>query len=133
MTEQYESPEAKYTAAFERLKAEKPKLLKKGTKLSQANVAKEAGDHPTALKKDRYPTLIMKIQDEIARRKTEAGSESDSHRQKRVSDKQRLKDCKAQRDKMHSIIASQETLIEELLDRIHQFENGRKVIPFDQS
>lgn len=127
MTEEYDSPEAKYRAAFERLKADKPKLLKKGTKLSQANVAKEAGDHPTALKKDRYPTLILEIQDEISRRKAKAGDDSREHKQRRVSDRERLKDCKAQRDKMHSIIAAQETLIEELLDKIDKLETGKIV------
>jgi len=131
MTEQYDSPEAKYRAAFERLKTDKPTLLKKGSKLSQANVAKEAGDHPTALKKDRYPTLIMEIQDEITRRKVKKEGKTDDSRQKRIYDKQRLQDCKAQRDKMFSIIASQETLIEELMNKIDQLENGRKVTPFD--
>lgn len=131
MIEEYESPEAKYRAAFERLKADKPKLLKKGTKLSQANVAKEAGDHPTALKKDRYPTLILEIQDEVARIKAKEGDDAKEHRQRRVTDRQRLKDCKAQRDKMHSIIASQEALIEELLDKIENLENG-KIVSFDK-
>ena len=117
----------KYRAAFERLKADKPKVLKKGANLSQANVAKEAGDHPTALKKDRYPTLILEIQDEISRRKAKSDDDTKEHKQRRVTDRQRLKDCKAQRDKMHSIIASQETLIEELLDKIQQFETDKGV------
>lgn len=127
MSDIYDSAEAKYRAAFERLKADKPKLLKKGTNLSQANVAKEAGVHSTALKKDRYPTLISDIQEEVARREAKAGDDSNEHKQRRVSDRERLKDCKAQRDKMHSIIASQETLIEELLDKIEKLENGKVV------
>ena len=56
------SAEIKYREAFERLKKGKPDRLKKGTKVSQNNVAKEAGSDPSALKKQRFPELVREIQ-----------------------------------------------------------------------
>ena len=55
--------EALFREAFERLKANNPINVQVGTKISQNNVAKEAGKHPTALKKDRFPVLFLEIQD----------------------------------------------------------------------
>ena len=54
--------EQKFRQAFERLKAGKPQLLPKGSKLSQNNVAKEAGVDPSALRRSRFPVLVAEIQ-----------------------------------------------------------------------
>lgn len=54
--------ELHFYEAFLRLKENKPKILPKGTKVSQNNVAKEAGVDPSALRKSRYPELINEIQ-----------------------------------------------------------------------
>src|SRR5579875_1579760 len=54
--------EQNFREAFERLKSNKPKLCPVGTLVSQNNVAKEAGVDPSALKKNRLPTLIAEIQ-----------------------------------------------------------------------
>lgn len=51
-----------FREAFDRLKQNKPCVLKKGTLVSQNNVAKEAGCDPSALRKSRYPSLIAEIQ-----------------------------------------------------------------------
>ena len=48
--------------AFERLKKGKPRLLPKGTKVTQNNVAREAGVDPSALRKSRFPNLVAAIQ-----------------------------------------------------------------------
>lgn len=56
------SAESRYRDAFERLKHGCPKLLSVGTPVSQNNVALEAGAHPSALRKERYPELIAAIQ-----------------------------------------------------------------------
>ena len=55
------SAEQTFRDAFDRLKRNEPNLLAKGTKVSQNNVAKEAGRDPSALKKSRYPLLIDEI------------------------------------------------------------------------
>lgn len=55
--------ETAFRAAFTRLKLGKPKVMPKGTPVTQNNVAREAGRDPSALKKDRYPALIRDIQE----------------------------------------------------------------------
>jgi hypothetical protein len=54
--------ELKFREAFDRLKYDKPDVLPKGTKLSQNNVAKEAGVDPSALRRSRFPLLVEEIQ-----------------------------------------------------------------------
>lgn len=61
----FDTAEAAFRAAFIRLKIDEPVILPKGSKVSQANIAREAGCDPSALKKDRYPLLIQEIQDWI--------------------------------------------------------------------
>lgn len=70
--EHFGGAEADFRAAFERLKAGQPRILPKGTPVSQNNVAKEAGRDPSALKKDRYPALIAEIQLWIQQRNAKA-------------------------------------------------------------
>ena len=60
---QMSKAELQFYEAFIRLKNNKPNILPKGTKVSQNNVAKEAGDDPSALRKSRYPNLISEIQE----------------------------------------------------------------------
>ena len=57
-----ETAEQRFRSAFERLKADEPQILPRGTSVSQNNVAKEAGTDPTALRKTRYPALVREIQ-----------------------------------------------------------------------
>ena len=54
--------ETAFREAFDRLKRGKPNLLPKGTRVTQNNVAREAGLDPSALKKARFPTLVEEIQ-----------------------------------------------------------------------
>ncbi len=56
------SAEQRFRQAFERLKTQKPNIVKSGTPVSQNNVAKEAGCDPSALRKSRFPSLIREIQ-----------------------------------------------------------------------
>ena len=62
MSSNEKNAEACFRAAFERLKSNQPVRLNRGAKLTQNNVAREAGRDPSALKKDRYPMLIIEIQ-----------------------------------------------------------------------
>lgn len=54
--------EAAFREAFERLKHGNSNLLPKGARVTQNNVAREAGLDPSALKKARFPSLIEEIQ-----------------------------------------------------------------------
>lgn len=54
--------EKAFREAFDRLKQDKPEKVPKGSKVSQNNVAKEAGLDSSALKKSRFPSLVAEIQ-----------------------------------------------------------------------
>lgn len=55
------SAEDNFRLAFLRLQAGKPIRLPLGTRVSQNNVAREAGCDPSALRKSRFPSLIREI------------------------------------------------------------------------
>jgi hypothetical protein len=54
--------ERQFREAFDRLKRGKPRILPKGSKLTQNNVAKEAGVDPSALRRVRFPEVVAEIQ-----------------------------------------------------------------------
>lgn len=58
--------EARFREALERLKIGKPIRVPRGSKISQNNVAKEAGVDPSALRRSRFPALVDEIQQWIA-------------------------------------------------------------------
>ncbi|MCE7033497.1 hypothetical protein LY625_12890 [Lysobacter sp. GX 14042] len=58
--------EAEFRAAFERLKLGRPDVLRPGVRVTQNNVAREAGKDPSALKKARFPGLVREIQEWVA-------------------------------------------------------------------
>ena len=54
--------ERTFREAFARLKVGRPELLPKGTKVTQNNVAREAGVDPSALRRSRFTELVAEIQ-----------------------------------------------------------------------
>lgn len=54
--------ESRFRDAFHRLRDGCPRVLELGCKVTQNNVAREAGCDPSALKKTRFPTLVSEIQ-----------------------------------------------------------------------
>ena len=65
-----------FREAFQRLVSGTPVKLPLGSKVSQNNVAKEAGRSPSALRKERFPELIDEIKFYLAN--NSAGIESTS-------------------------------------------------------
>jgi hypothetical protein len=59
---QHDKPETRFREAFERLKAGIPKVLESGSEATQNNTAREAGKHPSALRRERFPDLVDEIQ-----------------------------------------------------------------------
>lgn len=117
--------EIAFRKAFERLKGGQPINMPKGTEVSQNNVAKEAGKHPTALKKDRFPILVLQIQEYI--KQNEQDSELRDKKQKLRKQRTielRLQDCKKQRDKLASICDAQAQLISDLMDELEILRRG---------
>lgn len=129
--------------AFERLKLNVPEILPKGTRVSQNNVAKEAGRDTSALRKARYPLLVMEIQNYVDTHKSE---ELASGRQKLLKRKQKnrdakelIADLKCQRDKAVDriiyanlrILELSET-VDDLRAKLEAFQPSATLLNFSQ-
>ena len=115
-----------YREAFERLKNNEPERLPKGTPVSQNNVAKEAGNDPSALKKTRFPLLIAEIQEYV---NSQAEKSPPSVRQfsllarkKNRTLRERVEAVTQQRDNLASLLSEADATILELHDRIAELE-----------
>lgn len=118
------SAEDRFRQAFERLKADEPKLLKPGTHVTQNNVAREAGCDPSALKKARFPVLIRQIQAYIELHQDDHHSTGEKPK-KRTANRtmqKRLEDAIRQRDQAQSILASANTRIIELSEEVQSLQ-----------
>lgn len=121
------SAETVFREAFERLKVGTPIHLKKGSLVSQNNVAKEAGRDPSGLRRERYPELIQEIQAYVqVQRESKQNGRSDPKNKARKIEK-RLADCRAQRDRLVSICHSQQDIIEALEAEIATLVEGKVV------
>lgn len=108
----------RFREAFDRLRNGVPLLLPQGSKVTQNNVAKEAGKRPSALKKARYPALICEIQMWIAQNASpstsaQPNSERDRRRRNR-SVRQQLAALRAERDIAVSMLVEADLLIVDL-------------------
>jgi len=118
-----ESAEARFSQAFERLKAGEPRVLPKGSPVSQNNVAKEAGKDPSALKKARFPALVAAIQAYVELNPVTAqiGQRAKKQRARKSAD-ERLEDMKRQRDQAQSILTSANRRILELAEEVRDLQ-----------
>lgn len=114
-----------FRESFERLKKNKPIILTKGSSVSQNNVAREAGRDPSALKKDRYPLLVLEIQEYISAIELQNNDQVKKNDNRTRTLKKKLSDCQLQRDKLSSIVLAQNALIEELQQKISQLEENK--------
>lgn len=120
-----QSAESRFRQAFERLKNGRPKVLPKGTPVSQNNVAQEAGRDSTALKKRRFPKLVAEIQDYLREQEEgEASATADKVDQKRAkrTAEERMEDAIRQRDQAQSILASANVRIVELTEQVRSLQ-----------
>lgn len=124
------SAEELFTEAFERLKANQPTELSKGTPVTQNNVAREAGRNTSALRKERYPRLVLEIQAWMRSQKEQYNSKKRSTDNRSRTLKQKLQDHQKQVEKLSSIVSAQDNYIIELLEEIDQLKS-RKVVKID--
>lgn len=112
------SAEQRFRQAFDRLKADRPKVLKPGTSITQNNVAREAGCDPSALKKARFPALIREIQAYCELHQENASSAQKTKRRRAAnrSMQERMKDAVRQRDEAASKLISASRRILELTE-----------------
>ena len=135
--------EERFRDAFERLKLGITEILPRGTRVSQNNVAKEAGKDTSALRKARYPLLVMAIQEYVDAHKD---IESVSGRQKLLKRKQKNRDAKElivdlkrQRDKAVDqilyanlrILELSET-VDDLRARLEAFQPSATILNFSK-
>ena len=108
MTQENEKAEDMYRAAFERLKAGKTTVVPRGTPVSQNNVAREAGNAPSAFKKSRYGALIREIQawSEINAQHKELKNKRQARRHERADLTAKAERYKKQRDEAQSRVVS---------------------------
>jgi len=119
--------EQAFQEAFERLKKNKPKILPKDSKITQNNIAREANRDPSALKKDRYPLLVLTIQAYIKSQSEQFQTKKQNTDNRTRSNKRKMADCEKQREKLASIVEAQALYIEELLDSIDQLKSGKLI------
>lgn len=131
--------EQRFRDAFERLKLGVPLVLPKGSHVSQNNVAKEAGCDPSALRKSRFPLLVIAIQEWIEAHK---GEQAQSKRQrllklrrKNRDTKEIIADLKKHRDMSVGLLADANLRIVQLTEkvadlqaRLDQFKPSARVI-----
>ena len=115
------SAEQRFRQAFERLKSSDPKVLDRGTPVSQNNVAREAGCDPSALRKARFPALIREIQAYLELHSDDTPSQRQvalKRSEARRSTTQRLGDAIRQRDAVQSLLASANRRVVELAEQV---------------
>jgi hypothetical protein len=118
--------EQRFRDAFERLKLGVPEVLLKGTHVSQNNVAKEAGCDPSALRKSRFPLLVIAIQEWVD---THKGEQTPSERQRLLKQRRKnrdtretIADLKKQRDTVAGLLADADRKIVELSEKVADLE-----------
>jgi hypothetical protein len=116
------SAEQRFRDAFERLKLGVPEVLPKGTPISQNNVAKEAGCDPSALRKIRFPLLVMAIQEWVESHKSEQPPSERQNllkqRRKNRDIRETIADLKKQRDVVAGLLADADLRIVELTEKL---------------
>lgn len=116
------SAEQRFRDAFEKLKLGVPQVLPRGTPVSQNNVAKEAGCDPSALRKSRFPLLVLDIQEWVEAHK---GEQPPTERQRLLKQRgknrdlrETMADLKKQRDAAVGKLADADLRIVELTERL---------------
>lgn len=111
------SAEDNFRLAFLRLQSGKPTRLPVGTKVSQNNVAREAGCDPSALRKSRFPSLVREIKAYVEIHESAQPSkrkELRKARDERAEHHARLAEIARQRDLAQSKLLSAQRRIVEL-------------------
>lgn len=114
--------EQRFRDAFERLKLGVPKVLPKGSQVSQNNVAKEAERDPSALRKSRFPLLVIAIQEWVD---ANTGEALPSNRQSLLKQRRKNRDAKEtnadmkkQRDAAVGLLADADLRIVKLTEEV---------------
>lgn len=114
----YGRAETAFREAFERLRTGQTHIVEKGARITQNNVAREAGVDPSALKKARFPSLIEEIQRWSATHgndESPSPSQINTRQRRRNRDlRERLEAIKLQRDQALGMLVDADAKILEL-------------------
>ena len=117
--------ERRFRDAMERRKAGRPQLLPKGSKVTQNNVAREAGVDPSALRRSRFPALVADIQRWVEAH--HGSDEQQSPRQRSLAAKAATRDVRKRLEEFkqrHDLAVARVILLEERLVEL-TLENER--------
>lgn len=109
--------------AFERIINKNTLHLKRGAKLSAANVIRETGRSPDQIKISRYPSIQTRIIEEKAKINAQKKILNERASSARRTIKEQLDGARRERDKLASIVASQDEYILDLLDQIEKLKD----------
>jgi hypothetical protein len=126
--------ESALRAAFERLKHGEPQRLKKGTPVTQNNVAREAGyQDPSILRKQRFPSLVAEIQRWVEAHGAEPPPSPRQtllrQRRRNRSLREQIADLTAQRDQAMSLLVAADAEILRLAAKIADLESTQARSP----
>lgn len=121
--------ESRFREAFLRLRDGCPLLLEPGCRVTQNNVAREAGCDPSALKKARFPTLVAEIKAVASKQQEVVGGRSVPRSQQSsqtcprcASLRDQLLQLTRQRDAAMSALVQADAHVLELAQRVLQLE-----------
>lgn len=114
--------ESKYREAFERLKYNKPKILKKGSAISLKNVSIEAGSCASALKPQRYPRLALEIKQWMLTSLSKGRNDPSTTKTKneKRSHEESVKALAKERDLLASLLVEADARILELTQEVNR-------------
>jgi len=120
------SAESKFRAALARIIDGSALNVERNARITQNNVAREAGVDPSALRASRYPALVMEIRDLADIARADVGRMGHKpHRpgsEERRNEKQRYQDMKRQRDHAAALLASADSEVLRLMLRVRDLE-----------
>lgn len=124
-----ENAERRFRNAFEKLRNEQSRRSGMGTMFTQADVAREAGCDPSALKKARYPILVAEIQQYLLSQQKRVTNQTPRPSARSTNTPELLAKVKLlqlQRDQALSLLVEADTKILELSTELQKFRAAAK-------
>ncbi|QXI32034.1 hypothetical protein [Pseudomonas promysalinigenes] len=134
-----DSAEAEYRKAFRRIVEGKAVRVEKGSKPTLANIAREVGRDPSALKKSRYPTFVAEVEAYVEScgsvlepRDRSLSTQLASARAENKALRQRCAILTDERDAAQSKVLNLQMSLVEKAHLLEGFEGPSNVASFDQ-
>ncbi|EOG3619010.1 hypothetical protein G7017_11040 [Pseudomonas fulva] len=133
------SAEEEYRKAFKRIIEGKPIRISKHAKLTLANIAREAGNDPSALKKSRYPTFIAEVEEynsspspTVKRSDRSLTAQLTAARAENNALRERCTELAAERDIAHSKVLNLQLALIEKCQELEEYIGPSSIAVLDQ-